>query len=692
MRLAEYFFDENSNTPNTNEHDTPFHNKSTWNPPNDRERALNTFLDAVKLDITTCKPYTIRDNLTAAERQAIRQLKQRQDIIIKPADKGSGTVVMDKTWYIDECNRQLSDTKFYKRLNEDTTADIQKRVTYYVNRMHKDKLISDKTRQYLIQTDVKPGRFYILPKIHKPGNPGRPIVSSNSHPTERISHFVDYHLQPLVHKLPSFVKDTNDFLNKLLTIGNLPSNSLLVTLDVSSLYTNIPHNEGINACDHYLRTSSHNTTPTGTLCDLIRMILTMNNFSFNGDHYLQIHGTAMGTKMAPSFANLFLGYFEANALKNAPFQPHTWLRYIDDIFMIWTEGLDNLKIFIDYLNNIHPNIKFTSSHSSTNVPFLDVDVSLTNDGNICTDLYTKPTDKHQHLLFSSCHPLHTKKAIPFSLALRLRRICSTDETFSTRAAQLTTYLLKRGYNRDLVTEQVQRAANIPRIQTLQTKDVNKPKRIPFITTFNPSLPHISNIIKKHYNLLLSSNRCKNVFQNLPVVAFRRSPNLRDLLVTAKLPSNSTNSHPQLPSGSFRCGQNCTTCPYISDGQPSYTFFSTGETYPIKSNLTCNTKNLIYMIQCNRCNLQYIGETKRRLKDRFNEHRRTIDNPNSKSKPTTVAEHFLSSPNHTANDMQLIPIEKIFSNRDSIRKAREAFLIQKGRTIDPDGLNIREETY
>ena len=75
-----------------------------------------------------------------------------------------------------------------------------------------------------------------------------------------------------------------------------------------------------------------------------------------------------------------------------------------------------------------------------------------------------------------------------------------------------------------------------------------------------------------------------------------------------------------------------------------------------------------MIQCNRCNLQYIGETKRRLKDRLNEHRRTIDNPNTKSKPTSVAEHFLSSPNHTANDMQLIPIENILSYRHSIRKA------------------------
>ena len=136
-----------------------------------------------------------------------------------------------------------------------------------------------------------------------------------------------------------------------------------------------------------------------------------------------------------------MGFFEANALENAPLQPHTWLRYIDDIFMIWTEGLDNLKIFIDHLNNIHSTIKFTSSHSSTNIPFLDVSVSLTNDGSISTDLYTKPTDKHQPLLYSSCHPLHTKKAIPFSLALPLRRICSTDATFHTHTAQLTTYLL-----------------------------------------------------------------------------------------------------------------------------------------------------------------------------------------------------------------------------------------------------------
>ena len=102
-----------------------------------------------------------------------------------------------------------------------------------------------------------------------------------------------------------------------------------------------------------------------------------------------------------------------------------------------------------------------------------------------------------------------------------------------------------------------------------------------------------------------------VFQHLPVVAFRRSPNLRDLLVTVKLSSNSAN--PQLPSGSFRCNKNCATCPYNSHGPTTYTFFSNGETCLIKSNLTRDSKNLMYMIQCNRCHLQYIGETKRRFK-------------------------------------------------------------------------------
>ena len=429
------------------------------------------------------------------------------------------------------------------------------------------------------------------------------------------------------------------------------------------------------------------------------MILTMNNFTFKDKHYLQIHGTAMGTKMAPSFANLFLGLFETNALNKAPFQPHTWLRYIDDIFMIWTHGLDNLKLFTDFLNNIHPTIKFTSSHSFDNVPFLDVNVSLSN-GVIATDLYCKPTDKHQHLLFSSSHPIHTKKAIPFSLALRLRRICSTHEAFQTRTSELISYLLKRGYNLKFLKEQIQRAADIPRHIALQTKPkTDNSNRIPFIVTYNPSLPSISSIFKKHLSLLHSSDHCKAVFPHPPIVAFRRSPNLRDLLVKARLPpppTNNISATPTVPSllpGAFRCGKDCLTCRYIAHGTNKYTFFSTGITQTIKTHMTCNTKNLIYMIQCTLCNKQYIGETKRRLKDRFNEHRRPVDKTNTKSSPTTVSDHFLNTANHTASNILLIPIEQIFSSRDAIRKAKEAhYITNLANTLEPNGLNKRDETF
>ena len=92
-----------------------------------------------------------------------------------------------------------------------------------------------------------------------------------------------------------------------------------------------------------------------------------------------------------------------------------------------------------------------------------------------------------------------------------------------------------------------------------------------------------------------------------------------------------------------------------------------------------------MMQCNHCSKQYIGETKRRLKDRFNEHRRPVDNPSNISKPTTVSEHFLTN-DHSANDIILIPLELIKSNRDSVRKAREAYLIERGKTLEPLGMN------
>ena len=101
--------------------------------------------------------------------------------------------------------------------------------------------------------------------------------------------------------------------------------------------------------------------------------------------------------------------------KNLNIQPYLWWPYTDDIFLLWERGEDKLKSFIITINKVHPTIKFTTEWSKTSINFLDATVSLI-EGVIKTDLYVKPTDSHQYLQSSLCHPYHCKKRIPCSLA------------------------------------------------------------------------------------------------------------------------------------------------------------------------------------------------------------------------------------------------------------------------------------
>ena len=111
----------------------------------------------------------------------------------------------------------------------------------------KEKLLPEHIAKALLVDNPKTACFYLLPKVHKINNPGRPITNAINSPTSSIAEFVDYQLQPMVQNLKSYIKDTTDFLNKLEKINRVPEGALLVTMDVTSLYTNIPHKEGINA-------------------------------------------------------------------------------------------------------------------------------------------------------------------------------------------------------------------------------------------------------------------------------------------------------------------------------------------------------------------------------------------------------------------------------------------------------------
>ena len=154
--------------------------------------------------------------------------------------------------------------------------------------------------------------------------------------TERISAFVDHFLAPIVRQSRSYLRDTSDFLNKLTGVQDTKPGDILVTLDVSSLYTNIPNLEGLNAAYGALcKDQGVDAQPSHiSLMEMLNQVLTINSFQFNGTNYLQIGGTAMGTRVAPSYANIFMSYFEDKYVYNYHLQLLVWYRYIDDVFCI----------------------------------------------------------------------------------------------------------------------------------------------------------------------------------------------------------------------------------------------------------------------------------------------------------------------------------------------------------------------
>ena len=187
-------------------------------------------------------------NITNQQKEAITKLKSQHAIIIKPADKGGQIVLQDRTNYILEATRQLTDTSFYRPLTEPmyplTEPETQTMVRTLIDEMKKNKLITTKQAHYPYGPDLPRARlFYLLPKIHKPPAqwtvpfvvpPGRPIVSDCSSETYNLAEFIDHYINPLSHTHPSYIKDTFTFVEKLKNL-TVPENSFLFSIDVESL-------------------------------------------------------------------------------------------------------------------------------------------------------------------------------------------------------------------------------------------------------------------------------------------------------------------------------------------------------------------------------------------------------------------------------------------------------------------------
>lgn len=265
----------------------------------------------------------------------------------------------------------------------------------FIEDLHSLGHITRDMKNALVTEKARTPEFYLLPKIHKKTSPplGRPIVSGNGSPTKKISAFVDFLLKPYVPLIQLYVRDTNHVLEHLSLLKRLGPHTILAFLDVSSLYTNIPGGDpGMWAVLRTPLQTLECEISNSEILRLLEMVLLRNSFRFNGHHFLQVGGTAMGTRVAPTFANIYMDSFECTHVYPYSLRPRLWLCFIDDILLIWDHGMDELKLFIEFLNKRHPNIKFTEEISPKQVSFLDILIAKSPDGEIVTDLYSKTTD------------------------------------------------------------------------------------------------------------------------------------------------------------------------------------------------------------------------------------------------------------------------------------------------------------
>ena len=203
------------------------------------------------------------------------------------------------------------------------------------------------------------------------------------------------------------------------------------------------------------------------------LVLEFSIFDFENELYLQKCGTAMGTKMAPTYANCFMGEVEETFMKSQHYKPFGYKRFLDDIFMIWLHVREKLETFINHFNNISPELRFTHEICTNSINFLDVTVIIdnNNNNNIWTTLFRKPTDSPQYLGFDSMHPQHSINAVPYAQAMRISRVCSTEESMHENLDNLRSRFAQCKFPAQIINDAIEkistRAINSEQTDALQ---------------------------------------------------------------------------------------------------------------------------------------------------------------------------------------------------------------------------------
>ena len=366
-------------------------------------------------------------NISTAEFNALLGLSKRNDLVIQKSDKGNNVVILPKHIYIEKVSDILLDNTKFRKLkvhkNNPLRNILNKEVE--VRNAIKDLYAKNKITKGVFHklwlTWSQPGILYGLSKVHKPVElypKVRPILSAVGTPTHSLAKF----LVPFFSKINKneyTVKDSFQFSKEIV---ELDSRLYMCSLDVESLFTNLPLDETINiCCNNVFRSSALvNGLDKVDFRKLLNIATKDAFFTFNGEYYEQIDGVAMGSPLGPDMANSFLCEHEQDWLDKCPveFKPVFYRRYVDDIFCLFKDKASSER-FRDYMNTQHDRIKFTIEHENDNsLSFLDCKITR-EDNDFSTSVFRKKSFSGVYSHFDSFLPSNYKKNLLLALIHRL---------------------------------------------------------------------------------------------------------------------------------------------------------------------------------------------------------------------------------------------------------------------------------
>lgn len=512
-------------------------------------------------------------------------IKEHPDLLISRSDKGNVTVIMYKEHYKRLTQQLLDDNTYYSVIPRNPTSSIQQKSNKIVGDLKRKNYITpEQAKSLTIYNSLAP-RFYGLPKVHKQELSLRPIISSIDSPSSKIASLITNILTKSYDSNNDFfVKDSFEFSN-LVNDRIIPESHVVVSLDVVSLFTNIPVELAISSVNNKWDTISKNTNiPNDVFLQLIEFVFNSTFFICDGVVYKQIFGTPMGATISPIISQYVMDELLNTCIPKLSYSVPLLKKYVDDIICVIPEGGENeiLNVF----NSFNPHIQFTIEKETNNsVPFLDTKV-IRNNNILLLDWYIKPTSSGRYLNYHSSHSEKMKINLVLGLKNRIYRI-SHRTLYQKNIKLLYNILIKNSYpprllNRLLYNTTADAANNTPQVPHEIERQTNN------ATPVYAVLPNIEDVTPKLIH----------TFKGIDIkVAKRNTKTVSNLFTKLKDP---------IP--------------------------------------TWDKSNVVYKIPCADCTQVYIGQTSRNLKSRITSHKSDI---RLEKNTCALAEHSITT-KHTPN--------------------------------------------